>query len=177
MIKAGPGEVILDNANTYQGSTTINNGILDIQNSQALGPAAGGQSITINYNTLLSQEGTLQLDDGGSGNGIDVTNQTLYVYGTGSPLAAGTVVNAVGNNVWAGDVVFENGSYASPSTIAVDGSTFLTISGISGAAVGTPAVTSGRRRALDQNRVGDAGFHHRQRLHHRHQRLDGHPRN
>ena len=40
--KEGTGKVIFGSANTYRGTTTVNNGVLDIQNPTALGISDGG---------------------------------------------------------------------------------------------------------------------------------------
>jgi len=66
--KVGVGEVIFGAANSYRGTTTIQNGVLDIQNPLALGTGDGSSltAVTVNQKaaadgTILSS-GTLRLD-------------------------------------------------------------------------------------------------------------------
>jgi len=66
--KEGAGTIIFANANFYRGPTTINNGILQIQNGAALGitdgTAATGTTVTqtVTAGGTVSKAGTLQLD-------------------------------------------------------------------------------------------------------------------
>src|SRR6185295_11972869 len=43
--KSGAGTLVLTGANSYTGTTTINAGVLNIQNATALGTTAGGTSV------------------------------------------------------------------------------------------------------------------------------------
>ena len=72
LINQGTGTVILPNANTYRGDTTVNNGILEIENPLSLGAGANAldsaqsgspESETIvNYNPNSNIVGTLELN-------------------------------------------------------------------------------------------------------------------
>ena len=44
LTKEGPGEVVLTNANTYSGNTTVNTGDLNVQNVKALGTGSSWRS-------------------------------------------------------------------------------------------------------------------------------------
>jgi fibronectin-binding autotransporter adhesin len=51
--KAGAGTLILGGANTYDGVTTINAGVLNIRNNTALGTTAGGTTVAYFYAVAL----------------------------------------------------------------------------------------------------------------------------
>ncbi len=87
--KSGSGTLALTGANTYTGVTTINAGILDLQNAQAL----GNSSVTINN----ANGAILQLD----GN-IVVSGRALLNFNTQT--GANGLQSASGSNVWAGPV-------------------------------------------------------------------------
>jgi autotransporter-associated beta strand protein len=65
----GSGTLIISGANGYSGTTTVNNGILQLANSSALGTTAGG--------TIVQNGGALDL------NGLSIGNEPLTIYGTG----------------------------------------------------------------------------------------------
>src|SRR5262249_19017039 len=54
LTKVEPGKLILSNANTYRGKTTVSDGILSIRDSQGLGATTQG--------TTVEDGGTLQLE-------------------------------------------------------------------------------------------------------------------
>jgi autotransporter-associated beta strand protein len=71
LTKQGAGTLVFPVANTYRGDTTVNNGVLEIENPLALGAGANAldpqsgspQSETIvNYNPTANQAGTLELN-------------------------------------------------------------------------------------------------------------------
>ena len=109
MIKDGAGTMELSGANTYTGSTTVNAGVLNIQNSTALGTGASGT--TVNTGAALQMQG-----------GIAVTSEALTLNGGGIS-NDGALRNISGNNSWGGTITL-----ASVSTIASDSGT-LTLSG------------------------------------------------
>ncbi len=149
----GPAEVIFANNNTYDGSTTINNGILDIQAPNALGTAstsAATQTVTVNSTAAAS--GTLQLEDP-AGIGFTVSKEIVVLNGPGNSNALGALDSINGNNVWANNVILgsaaPNGSavtiavaLSSSNSEAAGFGSSLTISGVAGATAGTPAITS-----------------------------------
>ena len=116
LIKIGLGTLVLPNADTYNGLTQINSGIVDIKNSQSLGvsgtPPSGG--------AVVSSGAELELD---STTGITVTGETLTLNGTGVS-NAGALVNDTGANTWTGNVIVNTNS-----TISVLPTTELTLSG------------------------------------------------
>jgi autotransporter-associated beta strand protein len=84
------GTLILDAANTYHGTTIVEQGILNIQNALALGSTANG--------TQVEDGAQLQLQGG-----ITVSGEALTLSGTGV-FATGALVNVSGNNTWQGPV-------------------------------------------------------------------------
>jgi autotransporter-associated beta strand protein len=137
--KSGAGELIFSAANTYRGSTSINNGILDIQNAKALGTADGtaATGTTVNDNPVTGQVGTLQLEDP-TGVGFTVVNELLTLNGSTSSFnGQSSLENVNGNNDWDGTIILGSPStnnmhmvfgVASPSTTAPN--TNLTIDGV-----------------------------------------------
>jgi fibronectin-binding autotransporter adhesin len=115
--KNGAGTMTMTGTNTYELATTVNNGILNIQNASALGAAnnddASGTTVSGNGTT----NGTLQLQGG-----ITVSNEKLTLNNTGFN-NNGALQNVSGNNTWTGSVVL-----ASNSRVQSD-SGLLTISG------------------------------------------------
>src|SRR5262249_17651857 len=101
LTKEGKGEIIFAIANTYRGNTTINDGILDIQNGNALGNGRSDQ-FTTTVNKSLTETGMLQLEDP-SGAGFRVGNEFLVLNGSGVGFL-GSLYNLNGDNTWSGDV-------------------------------------------------------------------------
>jgi fibronectin-binding autotransporter adhesin len=145
------GEIIFANNDTYNGSTTINGGILDIQQPNSLGTGLATsptQTTTVNSNS--SGSGTLQLEDP-NGVGFTVSKELLILNGPGNSNALGALDSINGANIWANNVILgsasPNGSavtiaVAAPNSDIAGDLSSLTISGVQGAAAGTPAITS-----------------------------------
>jgi autotransporter-associated beta strand protein len=57
LIKNGGGTWVLPNANTYSGGTTINAGVLSVQNTTPSGSATGSGAVTVNANGTLGGVG------------------------------------------------------------------------------------------------------------------------
>jgi autotransporter-associated beta strand protein len=104
LTKDGNSQVTLNAFNTYRGTTTVNNGILAIENPHALGNTDGTNlTETIVNSSPTTGAATLQLFDP-SGVGFTVSNVLLVLNGTGST-GQGALDNFNGNNTWAGNVV------------------------------------------------------------------------
>ncbi len=88
--KDGTGTAILSGANTYTGLTTVNVGVLNIQNASALGTAASGASVA--SGAALQVQG-----------GVTVTGEALTLNGTGVA-ATGALRNVSGNNSLNGNI-------------------------------------------------------------------------
>lgn len=93
----GTMSIINSNLNGYEGTTTIDNGIFNIQQGDALGQAANDTATATTVNT----GGTLQLSNVANGNFTTNSGERLYLNGTGY-LANGALQNLIGNNTWAG---------------------------------------------------------------------------
>ncbi|MBI1840884.1 MAG: autotransporter-associated beta strand repeat-containing protein [Verrucomicrobia bacterium] len=109
--KNGVGEVGLSAANSYSGLTTVNDGLLLVDHSLALGSASGG--------TVVNSGAVLALRFG-----VDVpAGETLTLAGTGQS-GFGALNSSFGSNSWAGNITL-----SSNATIAVDAGDFLNLSG------------------------------------------------
>ncbi len=131
-IKAGLGTMTImnDNSGGYEGTTTVNLGILNIRNATSLGQAS---NIDSNATTV---NGTGTTDALGVTVGTGAANGTLQLQGTGTVasekltlsgmgyLNTGALQNISGSNTWTGDIVL-----SAASRIQSDADT-LTVSSI-----------------------------------------------
>jgi len=117
LTKQGAGTLILSNANTYAGVTTISAGVIQAQNNAALGTTVG--------NTVVASGAALEIIGG-----LTIA-EPLSIAGTGIS-SGGAVRNVSGNNSLAGGVTMTAASRINSDADA------LTIStgGISGATLG-----------------------------------------
>ena len=92
IVKQGDGTWTLTNNNTYDGTTTINNGVLEIEDAGALGDTTN--------DTTVNSGGTLALDTGIT----TVAGEGLTLNGTGEAGTAGALQNIGGTNEWQGTV-------------------------------------------------------------------------
>jgi autotransporter-associated beta strand protein len=107
LTKEGQGEVVLAHANTYAGTTIVDNGILSIQDPSALGSTARGT--TVNPGAALQVEG------------VSVSGESLTLNGPGVN-NGGALRNVNGIDTWSGGVTL-----ATNASIGVDGGSQLTI--------------------------------------------------
>ena len=129
LVQAGGGELLLNNANSHSGGTTVNSGYLQISNDSALGavPAAPAVNVTLNGGgiknsnsvTTLHQNRTIEL---GAGGGFLTAgwSQELGVNGriTGS--------GALGINTDSGTVILRGDSdYSGGTTVGTTGPGFF----------------------------------------------------
>jgi len=89
--KYGTGTLVLTGSNSYTGQTEVYGGVLNIQNSQALGSTDGG--------TIVAVDCALELQGG-----ITVGAESLKIRGTGVN-NDGVIRNVSGNNTWGGVVL------------------------------------------------------------------------
>ncbi|HEV8267904.1 MAG TPA: autotransporter-associated beta strand repeat-containing protein, partial [Thermoanaerobaculia bacterium] len=117
LTKVGTGQLILPNANTYSGVTTVNDGIVT---------ATNGNSLGTNASTVVNNGGTLQLD--GTASSFTLA-KSLTLSGSGAG-GKGALWNFSGNNAVNGPTSVPTGTV----TFVVDGvSTCTLAAGISGA--------------------------------------------
>lgn len=109
LTKAGPGTLILTDANTFTNSLAVAAGVLRIQNASALGSTASG--------TIVSSDAALEITGG-----LSVGNQVVTLSGSGIA-GNGALRNVSGNNSWAGSITL-----AAASAIGADAGT-LTLNG------------------------------------------------
>jgi len=120
LVKTGTGTLVFTNANTYQGVTDIENGVLNIQNNSALGQTSSFQSLS--NGTVVENGAQLQL-----ANNITVASgETLSLNGSGIS-TTGALLNVSGNNTYNGFIYLD-----SNSRIDANAGTTLTIANTSG---------------------------------------------
>jgi autotransporter-associated beta strand protein len=148
LTKEGNGTLDLQSANTYRGTTTINNGVLTIENGQALGTGPGfkadnstADAITVNTNFSNGETGTLQIKGPASGTGLTIANKLVILNGTGfappGQPGFGAMDNLQGNNTWTGNVILGS-PFPSGAAVTIEADTpataasyyTLTISGV-----------------------------------------------
>ena len=111
LTKVGAGQLTLTQADTYGGPTEVADGLLFIQNGDALGTSAAGA--TVDPGTALEVDG----------NALTVPeNLTLNGSGQGGQ---GALINAGGNNTLNGSVILQ-----SNTSVSALGGTTLTINGV-----------------------------------------------
>ena len=127
LYKDGTGTLTLTGLNTYNGVTTVANGVLNIQRATSSGTSALGSTAA---GTVVNSGGTLQLQNLQGGTVPNtMSGETLTIAGSGFG-GNGALQNVAGNNVWQGGITV-NGANA---RIQADSGTTLTINtgGISG---------------------------------------------
>ncbi len=93
LIKNGAGKLILSGTNLYDGITTVNAGILNLQNGQGAGTAING--IIVNDPGQLELESTIMM----------FINESLSISGTG--VTGGALNNVTGTNVLFGPITID----------------------------------------------------------------------
>ena len=122
IVKNGEGTLSLTGANTYNGSTTINQGVLLIASNTALGNSAG---TTVNNGAALEAQGNitvnvpLALNGAGIGEGVDVN-------GNGGALRVVSNGASPSHVTWTGGISLASGT----DFIGVDQGNFLNITGV-----------------------------------------------
>ncbi len=112
LTKTGLGTLILSGANTYGGQTLIQQGVLEVNNPQALGQA------TKTGNTIVSAGASLELES-------DLQAQAVTIYGDGIEFNehnTGALRSVANDNTYTGQLTL-----GSNATIGVDSGSTLTI--------------------------------------------------
>ena len=129
----GAGTLVLSGANSFSGATTINAGVVSIQNATALGTTAAGT--TVASGARLEVQG-----------GIAVGAEALTINGTGG--GSGVLVSVSGSNSWAGAITL--GSASTIDSIAgtltvtggiTNGGYLLTVAGAGNTILSTTAIS------------------------------------
>ena len=99
LAKNGTGTLILESANTYSQGTTVNQGVLNIRNSTALGGTGLGVDTVVNAGGELQLQGDISLANA----------ETILITGTGAGGPGGAALrNISGNNQLNGPVELQN---------------------------------------------------------------------
>jgi autotransporter-associated beta strand protein len=124
--KSGKGTLILSGSNNYSGVLIVNDGVVNIQNANALGTTAGSTSVG----------GALQIQGG-----ITVTGETLGLGGMGIN-NDGALRNISGNNTWTGLINASSTRINSDSgTLAITGGIGLSGAGVTFGGAGNISVS------------------------------------
>lgn len=147
--KLGDGTLVLSGANTYTGTTTIQNGILEARNNSALGGTGAG--------TTVQSGGTLALT-----NNITINTEALSLSGIGEA-GRGALLNISGNNTYNGAITLAGASRiaAEAGTLTLGGSATITGGGnaltfqtASASTIQANSVISGSGTSLTKNGEG-----------------------
>lgn len=114
--KQGAGTLILSQANTYTGTTTITSGTVEVQHNSGLGSVAAG--------TTVATGAMIQIN----GSGLVIAEPISSIIGTGVN-AAGALRNIANTNEWSGAIVLGAGG----ATIQSDAGTLIISGGVTGA--------------------------------------------
>ncbi|MCX6222965.1 MAG: autotransporter-associated beta strand repeat-containing protein [Bacteroidia bacterium] len=132
--KAGLGTLVLSGTNTYTGTTTVGAGIVDIQNSSALGTTAGV--------TTVSANASVQVD----GTGLSIA-EPITLNNSSGISSGGALRNLANSNTWSGAITL-----TTAGRVNSDAGTLTLTGGVTGA-VGT-AFTVGGAGNVTMNTTG-----------------------
>ena len=130
---AGPGKVVLTGTNTYTGTTNVTAGILNIQNTAALGGVTAGT--TVSPGAVLELQGSLAIGAEPltlAGTGISSGGALRSISGTSSYAGAITLGSASRINVDAGALTLGGTIANGGFSLTVGGAGNATLSGIIG---------------------------------------------
>lgn len=113
----GGGKLILTGENQMSAQTVLQEGVLNLQNSFALGSPAG--------TTTIRQGAVIELEQSGFGP-VNVPNETLNISGTGN-LNGGVLRNVLGANSWAGNIAISGDATDQLSLLGLPAFTATTI--------------------------------------------------
>ena len=140
LTKVGQGTIVLSGANTYGGQTVVQQGVLQVNNPQALGAA------TPTGNTVVTAGAALELRS-------DLQLEPVTVFGNGIPFNGhytGALRNVANNNTYTGPLTL-----GTNTTIGVDSGSSLTIGSKPGVLAGTGSITdNGNNFSFDKELTG-----------------------
>ncbi len=116
LTKAGTGTLVLTGQNQFSGTTTINQGIVNIQNSGASGAATGA--------VIVNSGASLELQQGTAGP-INIGIKPLTLTGTGFG-DIGAIDNISGTNSWAGTITQNAVTVDGPALFAASSTATIT---------------------------------------------------
>jgi fibronectin-binding autotransporter adhesin len=115
--KTGNGTLTLTGSSTFTGAGNVSSGVLNLQNSFALGPSSSSTFAVFSGTTLQLQ------------GGITLPSYTIQVAGTGASTQDGAIVNEGGTNTITG-LTNVAGAGAGATTISSDSGTLVIAGGI-----------------------------------------------
>jgi autotransporter-associated beta strand protein len=133
------GTLILASANTYGGKTEVNQGVLLVQNAQALGSTANGTDVFDGAQLQLQTPTTGPL----AGQPVVVSGESLTLSGSGIN-GTGALLNVGGNNTWNGP-------------ISLDSNPVLLLPNLTPATTPSQTIAIGVTNASDTLTVGTVG--------------------
>jgi autotransporter-associated beta strand protein len=116
--KVGPGRVILTASNTYLGNTDVQVGMLQIDDSQGLGPAGKGGGTVVEFGAALELAVDSKADSVTGTTNTLYVNEPLTINGEGVSDQGGALRNVSGINVYAATISL--GQFAKTDAIGVD---------------------------------------------------------
>ena len=106
--KSGTGVMVLDNVDGYSGTTIVNQGILDVRNSLALGVADGTISTAVTVNSGATLKLNPTADAFVSSSSLTITNKLLILNSSGGMPATGEALSSSNNSVTDREVALDN---------------------------------------------------------------------
>lgn len=101
------GTLVLSGANSYDGTTFINQGALRVEHNLALGSSVGG--------TIVRDGAQIQLATPADGTPLNISTEALSLTGTGIS-GTGAMLNFSGSNTWSGNILLAANSGFGPTT-------------------------------------------------------------
>jgi autotransporter-associated beta strand protein len=121
LIQAGSGNLILTGANTYDGSTTINDGTLQIGNGSTTGSLSTSSAITNNGTLAFNRSNTIT--QGTDFNSVISGTGSVVQAGSGTLILSGANTYSGGTTLNAGQLNINNATAIGTGTLTLNGGT------------------------------------------------------